>query len=231
VKKAVAVIILVAIALVFGVWWVAFRQGPPISTATADIQTIELRPFPEGPQQPGFTSGVPDRFHVPIQLVADAIQDPLPGPLRQGISCDSGAEVVFRLVDGRSITYGPCRIPGSIVGFRATASAAINDYISKTPSTDAVGAGMLALAQAGRFQRPPDGMSYDTPTECRVDEPHGFDGAPVYLCAISIVGQGPSGGHLWEWGALVGGTMHTHRTDPAKIPTITGPWDPPWQPA
>ena len=89
--------------------------------------------------------------------------------------------------------------------------------------------GMLALAQAGRFQHPPDGMSYDAPTDCRVDEPHGFDVAPVYLCAISIVGQGSAGGHLWEWAAQVEGTLHTNRTDPAKIPTITGPWDPPWQ--
>lgn len=223
-------VVLIATALAIGVWWVAFRQAPSVSIAIDDIRTIEFHAFPEGPPQPGFTSGVPDRFHVPIHLVADAIPSPLPGPLQQGISCDSGAEVVFRLVDGRSIAYGPCRIPASIVAFRATASAAIYDYISKTPSADAVGAGMLALAQAGRFQPPPEGMSYDAPTECRVDEPHGFHGSPVYLCAMSLVGEGSAGGHLWEWGALVDGTLHTHRTDPAEIPTITGPWDPPWQP-
>jgi hypothetical protein len=230
-KKAAAVVVLIAIAIAAGVWWVAFRQEPSVSVAAADIGAIEFIPFPEGPQQPGFTNGVPDRFHVPIQLVADAIPSPLPGPLRQGITCDSGGEVAFRLVDGRTITYGPCRIPASIVAFRAAASAAINDYIAKTPSAEAVGAGMLALAQAGRFQRPPDGMRYDAPTDCRIDVPHGFDGAPVYLCAISLVGKGLAGGRLWEWGALVDGTLHTHRTDPAKIPTITGPWDPPWQPA
>jgi hypothetical protein len=230
-KKAVSVIVLVAIAVAIGVWLVAYRHGPSVSVAVSDIRAIEFPPFPEGPPQPRFTSGVPDRFHAPIQLVADAIPSPLPGPLRQGISCNAGGEVVFRLVDGRSITYGPCRIPASIEAFRASASAAINDYMSKTPSADAVGAAMLALAQAGRFQHPPDGMRYAAPVDCRVDDPHGLDGAPVYLCAISMVGQGPAGGHLWEWGALVDGALHTHRSDPAQIPTITGPWDPPWQPA
>jgi hypothetical protein len=174
---------------------------------------------------------VPDRFHIPIALVEDAIPSPPPGTLRQRISCDSGAEVVFQLADGRSITYGPCRMPDSIAAFSTTAFAAIDDYISKTPSRDAVDAAMLAPAQAGRFQHPPPGMEYDVPTECRIDEPNGFDGHPVYLSAISIVGSAPAGGYLWEWGALVDGTLHTHRTDPCEIPTITGPWDPPWQPA
>ena len=146
----------------------AFRQEPSVSVAAADVRAIEFHPFPEGPPQPGFTGGVPDRWHVPIQLVEDAIPSPLPGPLRQGISCDSGSEVIFQLMDGRSIAYGPCRIPASIVAFRATAFAAMNDYISKTPSAQAVGAGMLALAR---------------------------------------------------------------RADPTEIPAITGPWDPPWQPA
>jgi hypothetical protein len=91
---------------------------------------------------------------------------------------------------------------------------------SYTTLTDAT-----PLGQASRSQHPPDGMSYDAPTDCRVDEPHGFDGAPVYLCAISIVGQGPSGGHLWEWGALIDGTLRTHtpngpRRDPDDHRTL-----------
>jgi hypothetical protein len=52
--------------------------------------------------------------------------------------------------------------------------------------------GMLALAQAGRFQHPPDGMHYDAPTDCRIDDPYGFDGAPLYLRATSVVGRGPA---------------------------------------
>jgi hypothetical protein len=230
VKKAAAVVVVLAVAIVAGVWWLAFRRGPSVSVAATEIRAIEFHPYPEGPPQPGLRSGVPDRWHVPIHLVEAAIPSPLPGPLEQGISCDSGAEVVFRLTDGRNVTYGPCRLPASIDAFRATAFAAMNDYISKTPSAEAVGAGMLALAQADRFQRAPAGTTYDGPVDCRVDDPHGFDGHPVYLCAIALVGQEPTG-HLWEWGTLVEGTLHTHRTDPTEIPTITGAWDPPWQPA
>ena len=135
-KWLVAVILVVVVAIGAAVWWVEFGRGSPVAVATSDIKAIEFRPVPEGPPEAGFTRGVPDRWHVPIQLVEQDIPSPLPAPEHQGIGCNSGYEVVFTLHDGRSVTYGPCRVPGSIVQFRAEAFAAINDYISKEPSAD-----------------------------------------------------------------------------------------------
>jgi hypothetical protein len=232
VRKALVVGVGVLGVGALAVWWIAFRQGPDVTVAPAGVRSVDFLPIPEGPPQPGFTNGVPDRLHLPIGLVEASIPDPLPGTLQQGIDCRSGADVVFHLTDGRDVSYGPCRIPDSITSFRAAAFAAIDDYLSETPSPEAVGAAMLALARSGRFQHPETGMDYDQPVDCRVYDPNGLRGQPIYLCAISIVttsGQDTTG-NLWEWGALVDGTLHTHHTDPKEVPTITGPWEPPWEP-
>jgi hypothetical protein len=85
-------------------------------------------------------------------------------------------------------------------------------------------AAMLTAARHGQFQPPIRGQSYTGGIECRVDRPHAFHGADVYLCAIDETG----GWREWEWGAMLDGRLHTHATDPGAIPTITGPWDPPW---
>lgn len=83
---------------------------------------------------------------------------------------------------------------------------------------------MMAAARQGQFQQPAAGRSYTGDIECRVDQPGAFDGADLYLCKIWI----DDGGREYVWGALLDGTLHTHATDPKQIPTITGPWDPPW---
>ena len=85
---------------------------------------------------------------------------------------------------------------------------------------------MLKAAKAGAFQPPPPGHHYAAPVECRVDDPHGFHGEPIYLCKIAI-SKLPYG-YLWEWGAWYQGSLHTHTTDPHSIRTITGAFDPPW---
>ena len=94
------------------------------------------------------------------------------------------------------------------------------------PVSRFVASAMLATAQAGGFQTPPAGHHYESPVECRVDRPHAFHGEDIYLCRIAISGM--PDGHLYEWGAWLDGTLHTHSTDPARIPTITGPFDPPF---
>jgi hypothetical protein len=225
-----AIVACAAMVAGVAVWWFGYRGGPSVSVASADVRAIEFSAFPEGPPQAGFsTATAPDRWHIPLDLIRDEIPSPLPGPLRQGISCDAGSEVVFRLSDGTKVTYGPCRFPSAIEDFRMKAFAAIGDYTSKTPSVEAVDASMLAVAQAGKLPRLPPDVSYDNTIECRVDQPDAFDGGPIYLCALGLRSSVP-GGHQWVWGALIDGTLHTHRTDPDVIPTITGPWDPPWLP-
>lgn len=66
-------------------------------------------------------------------------------------------------------------------------------------SKELVAKAMLKEAQAGRFQPPPSGDHYQGPVDCRVDKPRGFHGRAVYLCKIGIL-----------------------------IPTVTGPFDPPF---
>lgn len=223
-----------------GLWWVEFGHGAPIPISTSAgpgsgaaprVMSIAFHPVPEGPPSPTLTRGPLGQGRVPIQLIEADIPNPLPAPLRQGFGCTSGWDTVLMLSDGRAITYGPCRVPTSIVYLGAAADSAIGDYIGTDPSPDAVGAGLLNLAQDDQFQKPPPGSYYDQPVECRVDTPHGFKNEPVYICAIAVIAaSGGPEGHLWEWGALTGGTLHTQATDPNQIPTITGPWDPPWQP-
>jgi hypothetical protein len=85
-------------------------------------------------------------------------------------------------------------------------------------------AAMLVAGRDGEFPFPAGiDADYTGAVECRVDRPNGFRGADVYLCALNLT----NGARQWEWGALVKGELHTHRTNP-EIPTITGPWDPPW---
>jgi hypothetical protein len=85
-------------------------------------------------------------------------------------------------------------------------------------------AAMMAAARNGQFQPPVTGQAYTGAIDCRVDRADAFHGADIYLCAIDETG----GWREWEWGAMLNGRLHTHRTDPKDIPTITGPWDPPW---
>lgn len=216
-----------------GLWWVAFGHGAsiPISTsagtgsnAAPRVMSIAFHPVPEGPPSPILTRGLLSHGRVPIQLIDADIPNPLPAPLRQGFGCTVGWDTVLRLSDGRAITYGPCRVPTSIVYLGAVAHSAVGDYIGPTPPPAAVGAGLLDLAQNGRFQKPQPGTYYDPPVECRVDTPHGFENEPVYLCAIAVIAaSGGPEGDLWEWGALTGGTMHTHATDPNRTRSRRSP--------
>jgi hypothetical protein len=83
---------------------------------------------------------------------------------------------------------------------------------------------MLATAREGEFPFPAGvDADYTGAVECRVDRPNAFRGTDVYLCALNLT----NGARQFEWGALVEGDLRTHRTDP-RIPTITGPFDPPW---
>lgn len=94
----------------------------------------------------------------------------------------------------------------------------------QTHRVTGIEAAMLAAARSGQFQGPVDGNSYTGDIECRVDRPHAYHGADIYLCKIGETG----GWSEWQWGVLVAGKLHTHATDPKVIPTITGPWDAPW---
>jgi hypothetical protein len=113
-----------------------------------------------------------------------------------------------------------------LAGCAAGASETFSVRPYKPPPKQLVARAMLHEAKAGRFQAPPEGYHYAAPVECRVDSAHGFHGAPIYLCKITIAKLKDT--HLYEWGAWYRGTLHTHNTDPTLIKTITGPFDPPF---
>ena len=121
----------------------------------------------------------------------------------------------------------PAALLALLVGAGCGASVVPDSSMPYTPSTkDLVATAMLKEAQAGLFQSPPKGHHYTEPVDCRIDKPHGFHDQPIYLCKISI-SKFPDA-HLYDWGAWHDGRLHTHKSDPASIPTITGPFDPPF---
>jgi len=113
-----------------------------------------------------------------------------------------------------------------LAGCAAGASETFSVRPHKLPPRQLVARAMLREAKAGRFQAPPKGYRYAAPVECRVDTAHGFHGAPIYLCKITIARLKDT--HLYEWGAWYHGALHTHNTDPRLIKTITGAFDPPF---
>ena len=104
-----------AAALVVGgvLWWWHVRTRP-IEIRWADVVSVRLQPVPEGPVPPAFERRPTSSYSRPLSLIENAIPAPLPGPGVQPFGCQAGGDLIIQLADGRSITYGPCRHPGSI---------------------------------------------------------------------------------------------------------------------
>jgi hypothetical protein len=113
---AVTVLCLV-LALSSGSWWFYLRTPPTIAVTRQQIAKIELAPIPEGPGAV-FARDTSSGAH-PLGQVLSKVPIPLPGPLRQGFWCQMGGVVRITLTDGRTISYGPCRLPPAIVTFRS----------------------------------------------------------------------------------------------------------------
>lgn len=105
-------------------------------------------------------------------------------------------------------------------------SFSVQPYAPRPTREELVASAMLHEAKAGKFQAAPKGYHYAAPVDCRVDNPHGFHGVPIYLCKIAIAKVKDV--HLYEWGAWYRGALHTHKTNPSLIKTITGAFDPPF---
>jgi len=117
--KVFVVVVLAILAVVSaGSWWFYFRTPGPVSATRQQIVKIELIPVPEGASATFVAN--PNRFQAPLTDLLAKVPISLPGPLRQGFWCHGGGLVRFTLADGRIISYGPCRLPPSIVAFRAS---------------------------------------------------------------------------------------------------------------
>ncbi|MGZ4132899.1 MAG: hypothetical protein ACXVWF_07615 [Actinomycetota bacterium] len=89
---------------------------------------------------------------------------------------------------------------------------------SPAPSIEAAMLGAIRLGNV--FPLPHSG--YTGGVTCRLERPGGFHGADLYLCAFDLM----NGSHQFEWGAVLNGYLHTHRSDPGHIPSA--PRNPPW---
>jgi hypothetical protein len=75
---------------------------------------------------------------------------------------------------------------------------------------------VLSAAEAGAFPIE-GGYTYNGEVDCRVEDVEAFRGKDLYLCKLGFKGLDVPGGQ-YIYAAMVGGTLHTHQTDPAEIP-------------
>jgi hypothetical protein len=130
-KPIVALGAFVALAMITA--WL-FGVGPPgglgrraISPAAhGGIRSLQLVPFPEGPNSPLFER-TPAEGSLSLSAVKRSIPDPLPAPLWQGFMCNMGGNLEVTFEDGEEVSYGPCKRPASIDRLWERMIAAIND--------------------------------------------------------------------------------------------------------
>jgi|SRR5215211_7969450 len=83
----------------------------------------------------------------------------------------------------------------------------------------------LSAAEAGALPNA-ERNEYSGEVECRVEEEGAFRGQDIYLCKLGVKGLDFDLGGRYIYAAMVGGTLHTHQTDPAEIPGRV--FDPPF---
>jgi hypothetical protein len=121
-KLFVAFFGLVLLALTAG-WLLGF--GPPWGVGRAisasehrGIRSLQLVPFPEGPNSPLFERPPVSHESFPLSTVEASIPDPLPAPSWQGFMCNMGGNLEVTFADGETVSYGPCERPASIERLR-----------------------------------------------------------------------------------------------------------------
>lgn len=118
-RPVVALGAFVALAMIIA-WLLGF--GPPLGVgrraispaAHGGIRSLQLVPFPEGPDSPLFERTPAAEGSMPLSAVERSIPDPLPAPLWQGLMCGQGGNLVVTFDDGGRVSYGPCKRPRSI---------------------------------------------------------------------------------------------------------------------
>jgi len=117
-KPIVAFLGLVVLAL--AVAWL-FGFGPPmgvgrpiLASEHGGIESLQLVPYPEGPDSRLFESAPLPEGSLPLSAIDRYIPDPLPAPRWQGLACDMGGNLVVTFADGEDVSYGPCKRPASI---------------------------------------------------------------------------------------------------------------------
>jgi hypothetical protein len=121
-KPIVAFLGLVIVALTAG-WVLGFGPlrgvGRPISASEhGGIRSLQLVPFPEGPNSPLFERPPVPQGSLPLTAVEASIPNPLPAPSWQGFTCGMGGNLEVTFADGETVSYGPCKKPTSIERLR-----------------------------------------------------------------------------------------------------------------
>jgi hypothetical protein len=108
-------IVLAGLALVAAA--VVFMRSRPLDVHVADISSLEIDPYPEGPPGPTFSRepvAEDTSLVFDMKRVEPFIPDPLPNTAWQGFTCSMGGNLIVTLLDAETITYGPCHRPASI---------------------------------------------------------------------------------------------------------------------
>jgi hypothetical protein len=121
-KPIVAFLGLVVVVLA-AAWLLGFGPPPgigrPISASEhGGIESLQLVPFPEGPNSPLFEDPPAPTSSLPLSTVEGSIPEPLPAPRWQGIACNMGGDLEVTFADGETVSYGPCKKPASIERLR-----------------------------------------------------------------------------------------------------------------
>ena len=120
------VVLVLAIAWLFG-FGPPLGIGRPISASEhGGIESLQLVPFPEGPYSPLFEDPPAPASSVPLSAVEADVPDPLPAPRWQGVACRMGGNLEVTFVDGKTVSYGPCRKPASIERLRESMLAVLH---------------------------------------------------------------------------------------------------------
>lgn len=114
-------------AFVFTAPLIAFSFGSgSFDVRRVSVVGVDRQFLPRGPLFWGYSSTAPlDRRHR-LAKVDQFIPDPLPQPLWQGFECDVGWVTTIVLANGRTVSYGPCRIPPSITASGAKSTTWID---------------------------------------------------------------------------------------------------------
>jgi hypothetical protein len=86
-------------------------QRPIPISANGGVATVDIQPVHEGPQLR--FERIPTNGSRPLSTIDNFIPDPLP-PTVNNWGCSQGGDLIVTLVNGTTVTYGPCYLPTSI---------------------------------------------------------------------------------------------------------------------
>jgi hypothetical protein len=112
-NRVLPIALVAVVVLGVGAWFVVPTVNRFEPAPWSAVVKVELVPIPEGSPAPPFESEPNSEVSYELADLAPLAPAELPAPLDQH-GCDIGGDMIITLLDGRTVTYGPCRRPASI---------------------------------------------------------------------------------------------------------------------